>query len=267
MKLRFLLAGMVICASVAAQAADLLTESTFTEIIKQANVVAAADKSMTPAKVNEVFKVPDVVRTGPDSRLEMTAPDKTITRVGENSAFTFDSDQRDIQMQKGSVLFHPPAGVGGGTVKYGGTSAAVLGTTMVCSVGPRGVFNVVVLEGEALVTLANGQTVTLGPGQTVKVSANGDSFGPVMDVHLGRFTSQLLLVNGFSHPLSSMPLIDAAIKQQNADIAAGKTFHFESTQTAADGLELISRNLEDVSQFLNTHDITIMHISPTTGTH
>ena len=62
-----------------------------------------------------------------------------------------------------------------------------------------------------------------------------------------------------------MPLIDAAIKQQNADIAAGKVFNFESTQTAADGLELISKKLEDVSSFLNTHDVTITPISPTAG--
>src|SRR5476651_1092856 len=174
MKIRFLLAGLAICASVPAFAAGPLTESTFTEIIKQANVVAAADKTVTPAKVNGVFRVPDLVRTGPDSRLEMTAPDKTITRVGENSAFTFEQGERNIRLEKGSVLFHQPAGVGGGTVKYGGTSAAVLGTTIVCSVGAGGVFNIVVLEGEALVTLANGQTVTLGPGQTVKVSSTGD---------------------------------------------------------------------------------------------
>jgi hypothetical protein len=267
MKFRFLLAGMFICASVSAQAEGSLTESTFTEIIKQANVVAAADKSVSPAKVDEVFRVPDVVRTGPDSRLEMTAPDKTITRVGENSAFTFEPGQRDIQLEKGSVLFHPPAGVGGGTVKYGGTSAAVLGTTIVCSVGAGGVFNIVVLEGEALVTLANGQTVKLGPGQTVKVPSTGDSFGPVMDVHLGQFASQLLLVTGFSDPLSSTPLIDAAIQRQNADVAAGKEFHFESLQTAGDGLELIVNKLADLSILLNAHDFTITPLSPTTGTH
>ena len=95
----------------------------------------------------------------------MTAPDKTITRVGENSVFTFEPGERNIRMEKADVLFHPPAGVGGGTVKYGGTSAAVLGTTMVCAIGPNGDFNVIVLEGEALVTLANGKSVQVGPGR------------------------------------------------------------------------------------------------------
>jgi hypothetical protein len=266
MKIRLLLAGLIIFASVPVFGAGALTQSTFTEIIKQANVEAAADKSVSPAQVNEVFRVPDVVRTGSNSRLEMTAPDKTITRVGENSAFTFEPGTRDIRLEKGSVLFHPPAGVGGGTVKYGGTSAAVLGTTMVCFVGPGGVFNIVVLEGEALVTLANGQTVQVGPGQTVSASADGNSFSPVMDVHLGQFASHLLLLRGFSTPLSSMPLIEAAIQLQNEQVASGKRkFNFQPLQTTGEGLELVLNKYPDISVTLSGNDLTIIPISPTTG--
>jgi len=264
MKIRFLLAGLTVCMSLAARAAEPLTESTFTEIIKQANVVAAADKAVTPAKANEVFRVPDMVRTGPNSRLEMTAPDKTITRVGENSVFTFEQGKRNILLEKGSILFHPPAGAGGGTVKYGGTAAAVLGTTMVCAVGPNGDFNVIVLEGEAMVTLANGKTVQVGPGQTVNVSSSGDSFGSVMDVNLGQLTSHLLLLRGFSDTLSSTPLIDAAIQKQNADIAAGKVFNFAPPQIVDDGLEMILNQNGNVlsSDKLNTLDNTTVFVSP-----
>ena len=264
MKIRFLVVGLAICVSVAAQAAEPLTESTFTEIIKQASVVAASDKAVTPAVAHEIFRAPDMVRTGPNSRLEMTAPDKTITRVGENSVFTFEPGERNIRMEIGSVLFHPPAGVGGGTVKYGGTSAAVLGTTMVCAIGPNGDFNVIVLEGEALVTLANGKSVQVGPGQTVNVSSSGDSFGSVMDVHLGQLASHLLLLRGFSDTLSSMPLIEAAIQQQNADIAAGKVFNFASSQMVGDGLELILNQNGNLlsSDILNTLDNTAVFLSP-----
>jgi len=82
MKIRLLLTGLFVCASVASRAAVPLTESTFTEIIKEANVVAATTKAVTRAVTNQVFRAPDLVRTGPNSRLEMTAPDKTITRIG-----------------------------------------------------------------------------------------------------------------------------------------------------------------------------------------
>ena len=98
-----LLSVVISCAITTASAAVPLTESTFTEIIRQANVVNAADKSTTPAQVNEVFKAPDLVRTGTASRIEMTAPDKTITRVGANTVFTFEPGGRDILLQRGSV--------------------------------------------------------------------------------------------------------------------------------------------------------------------
>ena len=265
MKIRFLITGLLVCASLAAQAADSLTESTFTEIIKQANVVAAADKSVTPAQVNEIFRVPDLVRTGQDSRLEMTAPDKTITRVGENSVFTFEQGERNIRLEKGSVLFHPPAGVGGGTVKYGGTAAAVLGTTMICAVMSDGSFKIMLLEGKATVMLANGKTMVLGAGQMMIVPPNGDSFGPVTDINLAKLVPHLLLLNGFSNPLSSMPLIEDAIRLQNEQIAAGKEFHFDSLATTGFGLDLIFDKFADISILLNTHDLTITLISPTSG--
>jgi hypothetical protein len=263
MKIRLLLTGLFVCASVASRAAVPLTESTFTEIIKEANVVAATTKAVTRAVTNQVFRAPDLVRTGPNSRLEMTAPDKTITRIGENSVFTFEEGERSIRLEKGSVLFHPPAGVGGGKVKYGGTAAAVLGTTMVCAVGPGGVFNIVVLEGEALVTLANGKSVQVGPGQTVNVSSGGDSFSPVMAVHLGQFASHLVLIRGFSNPLSSMSLIQAAIEQQNADVAAGKVIHFAPPQMVGGGLEMVLNQFSDVSSLnVNTPDNTTVFVSP-----
>jgi hypothetical protein len=265
MKIRFLLAGLFACAGISAQAADSLTESTFTEIIKQANVVAATDKSVTPAQVNEVFRVPDLVRTGPESRLEMTAPDKTITRVGENSVFTFEPGERNIRLQQGSVLFHPPAGVGGGTVKYGGTAAAVLGTTIICAVMPDGSFKIMLLEGKAIVTLANGKTMELGAGQMLIVPPSGDSFSPVKDIDLAKLVPHLLLISGFSNPLSSMPLIEDAIRLQNEQIAEGKEFHFDSLATIGFGLDLIFDRFPDISILLNALDLTIIPISPTSG--
>lgn len=264
MKIRFLIAGLIVCASTAAQAAEPLTESTFTEIIKQANVVAAADKAVKPAKVSEVFRVPDLVRTGSDSRLEMTAPDQTVTRVGENSVFTFEPGERSVRLEKGSILFHPPAGTGGGTVRYGGTAAAVLGTTMICAVLTNHSFKIFVVEGEATVTLANGKSVQLGAGQMLIVSPDGDSFGSVMDVHLGKLAANLLLITGFSDTLSSMPLIEAAIQLQNEQIAEGKEFHFASLQVAGDGLELIFGKISAAFRqaLLNAPNQTTFYISP-----
>ncbi len=215
MKTRSLLTAIFVGIAMPLFAGLPLTESTFTEIIRQANVVTAADKSVTPAKANETFKVPDYVRTGMSSRVELTAPDKTITRVGANTIFTFAPDSRDILLERGSVLFHSPAGAGGGAIKHRGTAAAVLGTTELAVVLPDGSFKIIDLEGNVKVTFKNLPTLDLGPGQAVVVRPDGESFGPIENFNLGLLVPQLVLVMGFSTPLSSMPLIQAAIRQQN----------------------------------------------------
>jgi hypothetical protein len=61
-----------------------------------------------------------------------------------------------------------------------------------------------------------------------------------------------------------MPLIEAAIQQQNADIAAGKVFNFASSQMVGDGLELILNQNGNLlsSDILNTLDNTAVFLSP-----
>jgi hypothetical protein len=260
--MRFIFTAWVVCVGVTAFAAGPLTESTFTEIIRQADVVAAAGQAVTPARTNEVFRVPDMVRTGPDSRLEMTAPDQTVTRVGANAVFTFDAGERSIRLFKGSILFHPPAGAGGGTVRHGGTAASVLGTTMICAVLSDGGFKVMVLEGEATVTLANGAPIDLKAGQMMIVPPDGDHFGPVVEVNLGQLVYHLLLVAGFSQPLSSMPLIAGAIRLQDAQIAAGTLNDFANLRFALYGLDVIGIDLNFPPWLLNTLDHTMVFVSP-----
>jgi len=258
----FLLSGLVIFAGIPAFAALSLTESTFTEIIRSANVVTAANKAVAPARTNEVFRAPDLVRTGPASRVELTAPDQTITRVGANTVFTFAPGGRDILLEQGSVLFHSPAGAGGGAIKHHGTAAAVLGTTEIGAILPDGSFKILDLEGKVRVTLKNGLSIDLEPGQMVIVSPDGDKFSPLMNFNLGQLVPHLLLVVGFSEPLSSLPLIEAAIQKQNQAIADGKLRDLVSLQTAFFGLDIIHRGDDGLSGLLNTTDMTIERISP-----
>jgi len=203
--------------------ASPLNESTFTEVIKDVNVVAGTTKAATPAKANELFKAPDLVRTGTDSRAELTAPDQTITRVGANTVFSFEPVGRNLNLEQGSVLFHSPKGMGGGTIKSGGVAAAVLGTTLIVSATADGGFKVILLEGKGRVTLPNGKSVTLKAGQLVYVLPGGATFSAVLDINLDKLVAGSLLINGFSHELPSLLLIKKAMAAQNSEIASGKT--------------------------------------------
>ena len=169
--------NLLICAALMlgalSGAAAPLTESTYTEIIREVNTHLSTAGNPAAAKVNDVLKAPDLVRTGPDSRAELTAPDNTITRVGANTVFSFSDSGRTLNLESGNLLFHAPKGLGGGTIKSGGASAAVLGTTLIVSATTDGGFKVILLEGKGSVTLANGKSVILKAGQMVFVLPNG----------------------------------------------------------------------------------------------
>jgi hypothetical protein len=252
-------------------AAAPLTEGTFTEIIRDVNTLSA-DGNAAPAKVSDVLQAPGRVRTGPESRAELTAPDQTITRVGANTVFSFADSGRTLNLEQGNVLFHAPKGLGGGTIKSGGAAAAVLGTTLIVSATADGGFKVIMLEGTGKVTLPNGKSVTLKAGQMVFVLPGGTSFSAVLDINLAKLVAGSLLINGFSHPLSSLPLIQAAIDQQNSQLASGNATdtgvpadHFASPRPPGNGLNSIDPGTyqnaahppltqNQLSQLINSHD-------------
>jgi FecR protein len=213
MKNKFLIVAALIGLSARLSAAPL-TESTFTEVIKDVNTVSTAGNA-TPAKVNEVVKAPDRVRTGPESRAELTAPDKTITRVGANTVFSFNGSGREIDLEEGSLLFHSPKGAGGGVIKSGGASAAVLGTTIIVEATKEGEFRLTVLEGTAKAQMDDGKSKTVRTGQTVSLKPGGKAFSSALTFNLGKLVASSELVDGFSHELPSLGLINAAIDRQN----------------------------------------------------
>jgi hypothetical protein len=246
MKTNLILAGLVVAGSSSLVAAPL-TESTFTEVIKDVNVVASSTKAASPAQVQAVVKAPDLVRTGPESRAELTAADQTITRVGANTVFAFDTSGRTIDLQQGSLLFHSPGGKGGGTIKSGGAAAAVLGTTIIVVATPGGGFKVIVLEGKGKVTLPGGKTITLKEGQLVVILPGGTS--QVFDINLDKLIGGSLLVNGFSHELPSLARIKQAIQQQLDWLARGRAVdtglppdQFGHGRPANDGINALDDN-------------------------
>ena len=62
----------------------------------------------------------------------------------------------------------------------------------------------------------------LKAGQLIFVLPGQDHFGPLLDINLAKFVGGCKLVNGFSHPLASLGKINAAIEQQQKDIAGGQ---------------------------------------------
>ncbi|HTB84814.1 MAG TPA: FecR domain-containing protein [Candidatus Sulfotelmatobacter sp.] len=199
-----------------------LKQSKLTQVVNDVEIISAADQSQKNASVNDVFKMPDILKTGPQSRAELVADDETVTRVGANTIFSFDPANRTIDLKQGSLLFHSPHGKGGGTIHTGSATASVLGTTLIITTTPSGGFKVLDLEGSVEVNFLNGLNQKLAPGQMSFVLPGGNQLSPIVVFRLDDLTKNSRLVGGFHNQLASLPLILQQVQKQLAAIAAGK---------------------------------------------
>lgn len=245
-----------------------LTESIFSQVVKDVKVVSRATETVSTAKVQDLFKSPDLIRTGTDSLAELIAPDKTVTRVGANTVFSFEKSGRAINLEQGSVLFHSPKGKGGGTIRTKGASAAVLGTTLMVTATVDGGFKAIMLEGRGQITLPNGNFRVLTAGQVTFVLPGARSFGPQLNINLGKLVENSRLVQGFEQELPSKPSILEAIERQLHLIRTGEAEDThqlvgnqatENTVETVDSsvLEQIVENRVDRLAVAKTTDVTI----------
>lgn len=81
------------------------------------------------AVVNDSVNVGTAVRTGVDSRTELTFADLTITRLGANTLFSFNERARQIQLGAGAVLVQVPRNGAEVKVSTAAVTAAITGGT------------------------------------------------------------------------------------------------------------------------------------------
>ncbi len=243
--------------------ADNLQKARFTEVIRDVRVSKANATEMREAKVNDNFEVPEVIRTGMNSRAELEAPDKTIARIGANTVFSFEAAKRTMNLQSGSVLFHAPKGMGGGIIKTAAATAAVTGTTIMVGATSNGGFKLMVMEGSSRVTLPSGSNKVLKEGQMTFIMPGRDTLGPTLEFDLQRTVQGSDLVNGFDKEVSSKTKIDKAIGDQQQEIKSGKV---SSTETelvdAVNNNEIVvidlSKNQELANPVTNTNSFPLL---------
>jgi hypothetical protein len=172
--------------------------------------------------VNDIFSMPEILRTGHSSRAELIAQDETITRVGANTIFSFDPANRTIDLKQGSLLFHSPHGKGGGTIRTGAATASVLGTTLIVTTTPNGGMKVLNLEGKVEVKFPNTLKQKLQSGQMTFILPGSKQLAPIVVFRLDELVKNSQLVEGFGKPLPSLPLIQTQIDRQLKLIKSGR---------------------------------------------
>lgn len=199
-----------------------LKQSKVTQVVNDVQIISASDQKEKSAAVNDIFTMPDILRTGPASRAELVAEDQTVTRIGANTIFSFDPANRTIDLKQGSLLFHSPHGKGGGTIHTGSATASVLGTTLIVVTTPNGGLKVIALEGQVEVKFPNALKQKLNPGQMTFVLPGANQLAPVVNFRLDELTRSSQLIKGFNQPLQSLSLIQNQITKQNKLIASGR---------------------------------------------
>src|ERR1700757_3170262 len=94
-------------------------EARVTQIVNDVKVLPG-QAAPRPAVVSELVRTGAAVRTGTQSRSELTFPDLTITRLGADTIFSFNQGTRELNLADGAILFHVPKGQGGATIKTSG---------------------------------------------------------------------------------------------------------------------------------------------------
>ncbi|MEY2546472.1 MAG: hypothetical protein QOG48_1589, partial [Verrucomicrobiota bacterium] len=149
------------------------SEAHVTKIINEVKLVDPSEASRA-AKLDDVVRDKVAVETGAKSRSELQFEDKTLTRIGPETSFSFAAGTRDLTLDRGTMLLQVPKAHGGATIHSAMVTASITGTTVMLKHQPGKVFKALVLEGSMRVSMNGkfGDSVLLLPGQMTVVPPN-----------------------------------------------------------------------------------------------
>ena len=188
-------------------------EARVTQIIREVKLLPA-DKAAREAALNDKVSEDTGVRTGGDSRSELTFPDLTITRLGANTIFSFNKSGRTANVETGSILLRVPKDSGGGSIRSSAVTVAVTGTTVIFEGSRGGRSKLITLEGSSRVSLKRNpkEFRRVLAGQMIDVPAGATTLPMPVNVDLNQIMRTHPLITDFK-PLPSQPLIMAAAQQ------------------------------------------------------
>ena len=188
-------------------------EARVTQIIREVKLLPA-DAAAREAALNDKVAEDTGVRTGGDSRSELTFPDLTITRLGANTIFSFSKSGRTANVDTGSILLRVPKDSGGGTIRSSAVTVAVTGTTVIFEGSRGGRSKLITLEGSSRVSLKRNpkEFRKVLAGQMIDVPAGATTLPMPVNVDLNEIMRTHPLITDFK-PLPSQPLIMAAAQQ------------------------------------------------------
>jgi hypothetical protein len=200
---------------------SVLKEARVTQVVKDVKLLSGGEPR--PATLTDTVRGDTAVRTGAESRAELTFGDLTIARLGANTIFSFNQSSRTVDLGNGAILLRVPKGSGGAKVQTAAVTAAITGTTVIVEYHPKSYAKYLVLEGSMRIYLKGilGESVLMGPGQMMILNPNAKRLSEPVDFDLARLWKTSLFIQGF-RPLQSEPLLAEVKQTQLERKAAGE---------------------------------------------
>jgi hypothetical protein len=197
-------------------------DARITQIVREVHVLTSRAASR-PASVNEMVGEGTAVRTGGESRAELTFRDASLTRLGANTVFSFEQGARTLDLTSGAVLICVPPESPGVRVNTPAVSAAITGGIAMVETHKNSWIKVIIIEGQGVLTLkSSGETLTLTAGQIIALPPGARHFTKAENIDVKKLTDNSVLVHFAKLPAWVWTLIEAEIeRQQNFPVSGG----------------------------------------------
>ena len=167
-----------------------------------------------PALLNDEVSDGIVIRTGKDSRVELTFLEGMVARLAAATDFSFRNGLRDLNLGEGAVLVQASKKAKGAKIHAAGVAAAITGTTVMFEYHP-GVCKFLVLEGTGRLYRPGhlGDSVLIRPGHMV-IGNPGAPLSDPVDFDIGRFVKTSRFVVDLPPLASNKAMVRESEKQQ-----------------------------------------------------
>ncbi len=167
-----------------------------------------ANMAPKPASVNDTVHAGGAVRTGGDSRAELTFLDQTIARLGANTVFNVGSDPKTYDLGSGALLLYAPKEAGTIKINTSVATAAVSGFTAMIEFHKNGWSKFIMVEGEGTFTIHGLHTdpCHIRAGQIFIIPPHPTRCPEAHDVDVKQLVKTAKLITDFP-PLPSLDLI------------------------------------------------------------
>src|SRR5256885_6929219 len=151
------------------------------------------------AAINDKVDDGTALRTGDDSRSELTFADLTITRLGANTIFSFNKAGRSVRLDSGVILLYARKNSGRAEISTKAVSVGITGTTVIFESRADAYDRLIVLEGDARFSLNDfpDESVEVNAGEVLHVKAGARKLPTPERVNLRRIMDTHPLIKNF----------------------------------------------------------------------